>query len=95
MGGGLQHDGAQNLRLVAEMAIDRLLADAGGLADAVDAGALIAVRQELPTADRQQMVEPGGKTVVGADGGLRKGGDGRKSCLRVVRYGIATCLCPK
>ena len=58
------------------MAIDRLLADARRLADAVDAGALLAVCQELPAPPRQQMVQPGGKAVFSAEGGFKSGRDG-------------------
>ena len=72
---GLQHDGAQNVRLVAEMAIDRLLADPRRLADAVDRGALIAVRQELTPADLQQMLDPAGLPFVPVAGDLLGCGD--------------------
>ena len=78
---GLQHDGAQNVRLVAEMAIDGLLADPRRLADAVDGGTLIAVRQEFLPADLQQVADPAGLPFVPVAGGLLSGGDDRKSWL--------------
>jgi hypothetical protein len=80
---GLQDDSAQDVRLVAEMAIDGLLADPGGLGDAVDRGPLIALRQELSPADIQQVVDPAGLPVVLVAGCLLGRGDDRKSCLRV------------
>jgi hypothetical protein len=63
------------------MAIDRLLADPRRLADAVDRGALIAVRQEFPPADIQQVVDAARLPVVGVSDGLLRGSDSRKSCL--------------
>jgi hypothetical protein len=80
---GLQHDGAQYVRLIVEMAVDRLLADARRLADAVDRGPLIAVRQELPPAYLQQVIDTARLPVVSISGGpisdgLQCGSDGRK-----------------
>jgi len=80
---GVQHDGAQYVRLVVEMAVDRLFADPRRLADAVDRGPLIAVRQELPPAYFQQVVDTAWLPVIPVSGGLLRGNDSRKSCLRV------------
>ena len=64
------NDRAQYLRLVVEMAIDGLLADPRRLADAVDAGALIAMRQEFTPAHCQQVVEAADLMVVVLNGDL-------------------------
>jgi len=68
------------------MAIDGLLADPRSLADAVDGGALIAVRQEFLPADLQQVADPAGLPFVLFAGGpvlnsLLGGSDDRKSWL--------------
>jgi len=68
------------------MAIDGLLADPRSLADAVDGGAQIAVRQEFLPADLQQVADPAGLPFVLFAGGpvlnsLLGGSDDRKSWL--------------
>jgi hypothetical protein len=61
------------------MAIDRLLADTRRPADAIDRSALIAVGQEFPPADIQQVLDPAGLPVVSVADGLLSGCDDRKT----------------
>jgi hypothetical protein len=80
---GLKHDGAQYVRLVVEVAVDRLLADPRRLADTVDGGALIAMRQEFPPAYLEQMIDSARLPVFPVSGGPIRSGllgdsDGRK-----------------
>jgi len=63
------------------MAVDRLLADPRRLADAVDRGALIAVRQEFLPANLQQVADPAGLPFVPVLNSLLGSGDDRKSWL--------------
>jgi hypothetical protein len=71
------------------MAIDRLLADACRLADPLDAGALIAMRDEFPPPDREQMVEPAGRRLVLYRGGCKMCGDGFRNLVAARSYSLA------